>query len=164
MHSPLNRARTAIMLSAALTALILSPRLSADSTPHPTGTATGTLTLEIVSAVSHPSAGAAVGVIYLHIVNHTEQSDRLIAVETAAAAKAEFHETVAAGDIVRMTPRPEGFEIPKAGQLVLESGGKHIMLMGLAEPLESGGAIELELVFEHAERMRVRVPIRPRSF
>ena len=120
--------------------------------------------LELVSAVSHPSAGAAVGVIYLHIRNPTEQDDRLVAVETSAAAKAEFHETVVDGDFVRMIPRPEGFEIAKSGELVLESGGKHIMLLGLTEPLVSGGSIELELVFEHAGRLEMRVPIRPRSF
>ena len=66
--------------------------------------------------------------------------------------------------MVRMTPRPEGFEIATVGQLVLESGGKHIMLIGLVEPLKSGGSIELELVFDHADPARVRVPILPRSF
>lgn len=148
---------------------MLPAQLSADPFREPVAGTTsipgtpGTSSLEIVSAVSHPSAGT-VGVIYLKIANHTDRADRLIAAQTSAAARVEFHETTVDGDMVRMTPRPEGFEIATAGQLVLENGGKHIMLIGLVKPLRSGGWIELELVFEHADPVQVRVPVRPRLF
>lgn len=172
LNAQFHRARTRTRLWAAFAILMLPARLSADpfrepvvgttSIPGTPGTSS-TPGLEIVSAVSHPSAGT-VGVIYLKIANHTDRADRLIAAQTSAAARVEFHETTVDGDMVRMTPRPEGFEIATVGQLVLESGGKHIMLIGLVEPLKSGGSIELELVFDHADPARVRVPILPRSF
>lgn len=136
--------------------------VSIPSTPS-TPSTPNTPSLEVVSAGSHPSAGK-VGVIYLKIVNHTDRPDRLIAATTPAAARVEFHETTVDGDMVRMTPRPLGFEIARTGQLVLENGGKHIMLIGLVKPLRSGGWIELELVFEHADPVQVRVPVRPRLF
>jgi copper(I)-binding protein len=158
LSSQRKHARSQILLWLAVAILIDPAQLSAEPRSE------STPSLKLVSAVSHPSAGAAVGVIYLHILNPTERDDRLVAVVTAAAARAEFHETVVEGDFVRMIPKPEGFEIARAAELVLESGGKHIMLLGLTEPLESGGTIELELVFEHGGRLEIRVPIRPRSF
>lgn len=138
--------------------------LSADPIPDSRIKAKGAPTLEIVGAISHPSAGTAVGVIYLEIVNHSNRNDRLIAVSTSASARAELHETVIDGNFVRMTPRPAGFEIAKDGQLALKRGGKHIMLIDLVEPLEIGASIELELVFERSDPVRLRVPIRPRQF
>ena len=119
--------------------------------------------IEIADAVSHPSAGAAVGVIYLRIINSSNRSDRLISAKTPAANMAEFHETLLDGDFVRMKHRPNGFEIAPGDEIVLESGGKHIMLMQLTAPLSNGGWIDLELIFEHADKVLVKVPIRPRT-
>ena len=122
----------------------------------------GRRTIEVTGAVSHPNAGSAVGVIYLRIVNHSNRDDRLIAAHTTAAGEAAFHETVLEGEFVRMKHRPRGFEIAAGGEIVLESGGKHIMLTQLKGPLVDGGSIELELIFEHADKVLVKVPIRPR--
>lgn len=160
MDSPLKRACTGLLLCAGFATLALpGDASSADDLIE----AKPKLALEISDAISHPNAGAAVGVIYLRIINHSNRSDRLIAVHSPAANGAELHETVVDGDFVRMKHRPRGFEIAAGGELVLESGGKHIMLTQLKRPLESGGSIDLELIFEHADKVVVKVPIQPRT-
>ena len=55
-----------------------------------------------------------------------------------------------------MVGHPEGFEIPAQGTLVLEPGGKHIMLMGLQDLPKSGQPVTLRLQFEHAGIVEVQ--------
>jgi copper(I)-binding protein len=61
---------------------------------------------------------------------------------------------------MRMRPQPQGFELPARGQLELKPGGKHVMLIGLAAPLEAGKEFELTLNFEKAGPIKVKVPVR----
>jgi len=160
LNSPLKRACTGLLLCTGFATLALPGVGSSADAPID---AKPEFAIEITDAVSHPNAGAAVGVIYLRIINHSNRNDRLIAVHSPAANMAELHETVVDGDFVRMKHRPGGFEIAAGGEIVLESGGKHIMLMQLKSPLESGDSIDLELIFEHADKVLVKVPIRPRT-
>lgn len=120
--------------------------------------------IDVIDPVSHPNAGAPVGVVYFRIRNNALSPDRLIRVETPAASKAELHETIANGDLMRMVHRPDGFEVSAGGELVFESGGKHVMLTGLVAQLKEGSSIELDLVFERAGAVRAVVPIRPRAY
>ena len=96
--------------------------------------------------------GGALAAVYLRVENAA--GDRLVAVETAAAEGAEAHETVADGDTLRMVARPEGFVVLESGTLLLEPGGKHIMLL---EPAFADGASAVDLVlrFERAAAVPV---------
>ncbi len=124
--------------------------------------ATSIRTIEVSGAVSHPSAGVPVGVVYLNIKNNGDRVERLIAVRTPAADRAELHETVTHGDIVRMKHHPDGFEIPPGAGIALAPGGKHIMLLGLLKPLVAGETLMLDLEFERAKALTLEVPIESR--
>ena len=97
--------------------------------------------------------------IYLTIVNPTDHPDRLVAVKSPAGM-AETHESVTENNIVRMEPRPGGFEIPARSTVSLLPGGKHIMLMGVAKPLAPGDAITATLVFASMGEVTVTAPIK----
>jgi len=103
--------------------------------------------------------GVETGAAYMTIVNRGQAADRLLSVSSPAAKMAELHESVNDNGVMKMEPRPEGFEIPAGGTLELKPGGKHIMLMGLVAPLEAGKKIEITLVFEKAGQMKVEVPV-----
>nr|WP_254426077.1 copper chaperone PCu(A)C [Dietzia sp. oral taxon 368] len=51
-----------------------------------------------------------------------------------------------------MKEREDGFVIPAGGELLLEPGGNHIMLMDLDEPISTGQQITLTLEFDGAEQ------------
>ncbi len=118
--------------------------------------------LEIIhpSIPKPPGRGLTAGG-YMAITNHGETPDRLIAVETPAAAKAELHisETDANG-VATMRPL-DGIDIAPGETAVLERGGMHVMLMGLAAPLEEGATVPVTLVFEHAGRVEVEFTVDP---
>ena len=60
---------------------------------------------------------------------------------------------------MQMMPQLDGVEIPAGGELVLEPGGYHVMLIGLTESLLAGDSFEATLTFENAGDVTVTVPV-----
>jgi copper(I)-binding protein len=113
--------------------------------------------------IDTPWARATVGAgrpsaAYLTIRNTGEQPDRLVAVETPVAARVDVHEMAEEGGTMKMRPA-EPLEIPPGGEVRLEPGGLHIMLMQLRAPLVQGGEVPLTLVFEQAGEVTVMAPV-----
>ncbi|MCP4330433.1 MAG: copper chaperone PCu(A)C [Alphaproteobacteria bacterium] len=102
--------------------------------------------------VERPWSRASVsktGAVYLTIVNIGNAADTLIGVSSAAAKKAEVHTTIDDGGVMKMRP-VERIEIAPGEHIILEPGGKHIMLIGLTGALQEGGTVPLALMFEKA--------------
>jgi copper(I)-binding protein len=100
------------------------------------------------------------GAAYMTVLNRSGAEDRLRSAKASIAGVVELHETVLDGEMMKMEPHPEGFALPAGGELELKPGGKHVMLIGLNEPLAEGRTFELTLVFERAGPMTVTVPVR----
>jgi copper(I)-binding protein len=113
--------------------------------------------------IEHPwsratSIAAANGAVYFTLKNSGEERDRLIAVSSTVAGKAEFHTHTIDGNIMKMRP-VESIEIAPASATIFEPGGLHVMLMGLMQPLEKGKTFPLTLVFESAGPVTVQVVV-----
>jgi hypothetical protein len=116
--------------------------------------------LQVVDARSRATPPtAANGAAYLTVLNGTEETVRLVNVETDVAGVVELHETVNDNGVMRMIHQPEGFAVEPGESLLLEPGGKHIMLMGLQEPLAAGDTYELTLVFADRDPMPITVSV-----
>ncbi len=117
--------------------------------------------LEVEQAYAPASIGAGkTGAIYFMLTNRTETADRLIAASTPAARKAEVHTHLMEDGVMKMR-KVDGVEVPAGGHVMFKPGGHHLMLFGLAEPLKEGAEIEVELQFEKAGKMMVKVPVKP---
>lgn len=102
---------------------------------------------------------ATVGAVYLWITNNGSKADRLLAVSSPVAAKAELHSTSMRQGIMQM--RPVGVvDLPPGMPIKIEPGGLHIMLQGLKQPLEPGFAFPLTLDFRDAGMLVVQVPVK----
>jgi copper(I)-binding protein len=133
------------MLRAAVALLVLASAAQAED-----------LRIEDAYARGPASSGAA----FMAIHNDGEQADRLIGAETGAAARVELHtHSMSADGVMTMRPVEGGIEVPAGGAAMLERGGDHVMLMGLAAPLQDGGTVDLTLIFERAGRVEVAVPV-----
>ncbi|MEB8327215.1 copper chaperone PCu(A)C [Dietzia kunjamensis] len=86
------------------------------------------------------------------ITNPGDTDLHLIGVESDLGGSAELHETVPGASGMMMQEREDGFVIPAGGELVLEPGGNHIMLMELGRPITTGQRITLTLEFDGAEQ------------
>ena len=105
---------------------------------------------------ANPKAGAA----FMHIMNHGDEADRLIAVKSDVSARTELHTHAEdANGVMKMMEVKEGFEIPAGGVHMLKRGGDHVMFMGLNAPFEDGATVPVTLVFEKAGEVLVDVAV-----
>jgi copper(I)-binding protein len=83
-----------------------------------------------------------------------------VRVDSSIAEEAQLHETVMADEMMQMRELESGIQIPAGTNLEFQSGGKHIMLMGLKKPLNASDTFMLTLVFENNKIMRVPVEVK----
>jgi copper(I)-binding protein len=94
-------------------------------------------------------AGARTAALYLTLVNKGHAADRLVAVSTPVAGKAEVHSSTTENGVMQMRP-VAALEVKPGSPLVLKPGGYHVMLMELKQPLVAGQSFAVTLTFEKA--------------
>jgi hypothetical protein len=99
------------------------------------------------------------GAAYLTLVNPGESADRLLRASSEIAKAVELHKSELQGEVMTMQP-VDSIEIPANGQVKLEPGGLHLMLIGLSENLTPGQKVLIQLVFEKAGEMTVDFEVR----
>ncbi len=114
--------------------------------------------ITVAEAWSRGVPGAAVGVVYLAIKNQDSAPDRLLALHTPAARRAEIHRTERVAGMVQMR-QLASLECPAHSTVKIEPGGVHIMLLELARPLTSGSDFPLTLRFEKAGEITIQVQV-----
>jgi hypothetical protein len=113
--------------------------------------------VQVSNAWARATPGSAqTGAVYVTIQSPTE--DRLVAASTPVAKKAELHTMSMEGMVMKMRP-VAGIDIPAHQAVTLHPGGMHIMLVGLAKPLEVGQSFPLTLTFAKAGRRIVNVTV-----
>lgn len=131
---------------------------AAEGEEEPTGQA-GAGQLRVVQAYAPETLGNTAAVYF--VVENAGEADRLISAKATVGSSADLHETVVEGATSRMQALPQGLVVPEHGELVLRPGLYHLMLTGVAEPLDPGDVIEVTLIFERAGQITLDVPVRP---
>jgi copper(I)-binding protein len=98
------------------------------------------------------------GAVYLTIMNHGNEPDRLIGVSSDIARVAHIHQTTEENGVASMRAVDE-LEIAAHGEQALAPGGMHVMLFDLKEPLKEGSHFKLTLKFERNGSVVVDVPV-----
>ncbi len=111
--------------------------------------------LRVEDAKAHFLPGGH-GAVYF-TVQGGPQDDRLLSIDTPGAARAELHETLEEDGVMRMRHREDGFVVAAEGQLLLEPGGKHVMLMDTSVPETE--TLPLTLHFELAGAVDVTAQV-----
>lgn len=101
--------------------------------------------------------GQKAGGAYLTL-NNQGAADRLVGARTDRAASVELHTMGMDGDVMRMR-EIDAIDLPSGKVVELKSGGLHLMLMGLKEPLKVGERFPLTLKFEKAGEVKVDVSV-----
>ena len=115
--------------------------------------------LEIDAAWARASIGSSrPGAAYFTVRNLGDEADRLTGLSSPVSAMPRLHETTLSEGISRMA-HVEAAEIPAGGELTLEPGGMHVMLMELTTPLKEGATFPLTLTFEAGGEITVEVPV-----
>ena len=119
------------------------------STSAPSAPVTATPASAAGLTVSQPWVKAAASGMTggFGVIKNTTGADVTVTgASTPAARKVELHETVAGTTGgMQMRAKEGGFVIPAGGELRLEPGANHIMLMGLTAPVTAGSEVTFTL-------------------
>ncbi|ORE93298.1 hypothetical protein ATO4_16165 [Aurantimonas sp. 22II-16-19i] len=118
----------------------------------------GSLTIDHPSSRATPPT-AKVGVGYLSVTNDGSRADRPIGGSATIAGRFEIHESSVENGVARMRPVEDGILIEPGATVALASGGTHIMLLDLKEPIVRDNSFEGTLLFEHAGTVPVRFSV-----
>ena len=102
--------------------------------------------------------GATVGVVYFEIVN-AGAADTLLSVESPVAGHTEMHDSSMKDGTMQMRP-VKSLNIPANGRVRFASGGLHVMLVDLKQPLTEGQKFPLQLVFRVAGTINQEVRVK----
>jgi len=157
------RVRSFYLISSLLVALLMGISACASSPAGPqirveNAWARPAQTMQMESMSNTP--GKATGAVYLVLINKGGTSDRLVGISTDVAESAEIHQTRIKDDVMRMVPVMGGLEIPAKGQVALNPGGYHIMLIGLKRDLKPGDRFTIVLRFEKSGDIAVEVEVK----
>ena len=112
--------------------------------------------------VREPATGASVTAAYFQLENRSDSTIRLTGVDSPVAEAVELHDLVEdAGGVMRMRPLTSGLVVPPGTAEALEPGGRHVMLIGLRQPLAADTVVLLTLRFADGLAVDVKAPVRP---
>lgn len=104
-----------------------------------------------------PVSDSAAG--YLQLNNTSDKEVTIVGITSSAAAHSVMHDMEMKDDMMRMFPLPT-LVIPAGGSISFEPGGKHIMLMGLTKPLQTGDMVALVLQFSDSSTQEIHATVR----
>ncbi|GAC1634904.1 MAG: copper chaperone PCu(A)C [Nevskia sp.] len=118
--------------------------------------------LRVTAATSRetPIPGA-VAVGYLQIENTGREDDVLLGATAAIASGVELHEMKTVDGQMQMRALADGLPLPAGRRVALQSGGAHLMLLGVARPLLVGEKIPLTLHFAKAGDAAIELQVQP---
>jgi len=105
-----------------------------------------------------PAAGGN-GAVFMRVVNGGNEADQLVGGESPVVGAVEVHKTTMEEGVVKMEHIP-GLEIPAKGEVSLEPGGYHVMLIGVNQALRPGDTLPITLNFEKSGEMQLEVQVR----
>jgi copper(I)-binding protein len=102
--------------------------------------------------------GAPTGGCYLTL--KASADDRLVSVETPAAARAEIHTMSMDDGVMRMRKLADGLALPAGQTVALKPGAEHLMVIGPKIDLVAGASVPLTLRFKSAPPVTVNAPVK----
>ena len=113
--------------------------------------------VQITAAWARATPGGAQAAA-AYVTLESAAGDRLTGAATPAAQKAEIHLMTMDNGVMKMR-QVDGVDLPPGQKVTLKPGGYHIMLTGLAKPLEAGQSFPLTLDFAKAGERQVTVSV-----
>jgi copper(I)-binding protein len=143
--------RSSVLLALLLLTAILSPTV---------GMAADSNLLVAGAWIRQPPPGSDVAAVYLSLQNVGTRAVKLTGVECPLASMAMMHETLESGGQSQMRALASVSLAPGAS-MAFSPGGKHIMLHGLAHPLQIGERVPIVLLFAGGIKLHATALVRP---
>jgi len=105
---------------------------------------------------------AKTAAVYFTLHNHSSSDVTFtqIEVDSGVAEEAQIHTTVMQDDMMQMREVTKGVVIAANDKVTFESGGYHVMLLGLSKGLEEGAKVPLTLHFSDNQKVDIVLPVK----
>jgi copper(I)-binding protein len=100
--------------------------------------------------------GSPTGAGYFTIQNDSSEEDELIGVSASFAGRAELHDHVKEGDVMKMLA-VESIKIPAGESVSFQKGGKHLMFFDLNGEAVKEDKLNVVLTFKKAGEIKVEL-------
>jgi copper(I)-binding protein len=138
--------------------IALAGGLAACSPGEKASPADGAAAIQVADALCRPTpTGRHTTGCYLTLTAPAD--DRLLTVSSPVAGRAQVHESKMESNMMMMHEVEGGLPLPAGQAVELKPGGNHIMLLGVAEPLEAGDTVALTLTFASAAPVEVTAAV-----
>ena len=102
------------------------------------------------------------GVVYMRIISQKEAS--IVAVNSPVAGSAGLHSMTHENGMMKMREL-KVLPLPAGQEVILGSGGNHLMLVGLKRPLKAGDSVPftftVQFADKHKEKVRATAAVKP---
>jgi len=102
--------------------------------------------------------GAKVAGAFMTIKNQGTATDRLVSASSPVAGLVEIHEMAMEGGMMKMRAL-KGIDLKPGATVELQPGGYHVMLEDLKQPLKQGDQVPVQLTFEKAGVLDIKVTV-----
>ncbi len=149
------------MIATSLAAVCLATAGASAIAPM-AATAGAAAAITVENPHARPSLGAAKNSAAYMVIRNSGPADKLLAAEGSVARRIELHTHLRKqvdGKVVMQMRQVPHIPLPEKGEVRLQQGGLHIMLMGLNKKLRPGDSFRLRLVFEKNAPLEITVPV-----
>lgn len=105
-----------------------------------------------------PNARVLAG--FMQITNNSDRKVTITSADSDTFRKIEFHRTVQEKGMAGMQ-RQQQLIIPASGQLKLEPGSYHLMLIQPSKRLKTGDIVNIEFTIQNIDKLSVKLTVRP---
>jgi copper(I)-binding protein len=91
-------------------------------------------------------------------IQNEGNADKLLSVKSNVSSSMEIHEMKMDGNVMQMR-QVNSLDIPSKAKVELKPGGYHLMFIDIKSPLKAGESVEVQLTFEKAGKVNVKLPI-----
>ncbi len=122
------------------------------------GAAADAITVSAPYIPAMPS-GQPNGLAYMGLTNSSSQDVELVGAEGTVSKVLELHTHIMKDGMMQMK-KVEKINLPAGKTVMLETGGLHVMLIGLTQDLVPDAKVSLTLVFNDGSKKQLEVPVR----
>ncbi|MFI8166888.1 copper chaperone PCu(A)C [Streptomyces sp. NPDC085931] len=140
-------------------ALVIAGSLALAGCGEGDGGSGGAAELSVGSAYMPQPVSDEMAAGFLTVTNKGGTADALTSVSSDIAGRVTVHETT--GGAMREV---ESLTVPAHGELVLRTGGDHLMFEQLKRKPKEGQTVSVELRFAHSDPVEVEMPVKAATY
>ncbi len=96
---------------------------------------------------------------FMRLTNGSDQDFALVGAEGTVSKALELHTHIMSDGMMQMK-KIDKIDLPAGKTVMLETGGLHVMLIGLNQDLKPGDSVSLTLVFNDGSKKQLDAPVR----